>query len=142
MYNFKCYILFICFYLMAFSSFGQERYFPVESDTPEEIELREISTESLETYKNNEVFNYSEKTKGKSHLEEIWRNFWRNVSKKINQGLDSRVVWYCIIIAAIIFVGWFLLNSQSSSFISQKNTDNRAYIEELDIRIKEELINR
>lgn len=133
-------ISFISIIALLETSSAQERFFYIEDEVNREIEYREFSDESLDIYRNDEDFNYSENGKSESRISKIWKNFWRKLMNSLDKGFNSKIVMYVLAGVAVVALIWFLLSTQSSTFIAKKNHVKNRYVEELDIRVDENIL--
>ncbi len=101
---------------------------------------RNIDTASYEVYRNNPDFQYEEAQYEESNLRRLWRRFWSNLFRALGKGFNSEIFQYLIIILAAAAVIYFLLRSQFSSVLKKDEGKKQGYVEELDIRVSENIL--
>lgn len=104
------------------------------------INKRYYNEGKLDVYKGQEAFDYAEVESGKSVIQKYWDLLVRYVKNSFNKGVNGKAFQYFLIAFAIIGLVWFLMKKESINILSRKNTSLKKYVEELDIRVDEDIL--
>lgn len=129
------FLLFFCINLK-----GQNQEDSLVVDESRSKYARTIDTSTYEVYRSNSDYQYEEVRYEESNLRRMWRRFWSRFFKSLGKGLSSEIFQYIIIIVAAAGVIYFILKSQFANVIRKEPTEKRSYVEELDIRVSENVL--
>jgi len=133
------FLFFICFSLNLNAQSIRNFEF-ANQDTSSLTILRNFNENDIDIYKQDSDFIYTEARQGRSEWMEAFSRFLIKLFGGVNTGLSSKIFKYLIIGGAFIALIWFLISTQSSSILSSKNTESKRYVEELDIRVNENIL--
>ena len=125
-------------------AFGQsEKVFSFD-ESQEEIEVgkdeRSFDIRKIDEYRLRDAFEYEEA----QYEENQWMRFFRQLKERffssINASIESKTVQYILIGLMILGISWFLLRTNTNKFIHKANENPNRYVEELDIRVDENIL--
>ena len=132
----------ILFIILVFFIGGEHKGFAQDREFPafDTWENRAFDTLRLHSYKNKSDFIYEKAKYNESEFSKWWRRIKYNFFNLIEKGFSSNVFKIVITAVLISFLLWLFMKNQATQFIAKDNTSNRKFVEELDIRIEEDIL--
>lgn len=137
----KTYLLIFCFALLSALQAQDTRVFTFEEELEDqEITVRKFDQENLDDYSTLGSFDYTEAQESSNPIGRIISRFMNKLFTGIGKGFNSKTLQIVLVLVMIVVLAWFLQSSESTNFIGNKNNTAKRYVEELDIRVDENIL--